>query len=116
VNISSWIRFVDTWSDVILGGSVAGEVCASFLGYVNRFMSVVVVVLPPLFNMLFPCVWTGRVSSVGIATCYGLDGPCIESRWGRDFPHPYRPTLEPTRLLYNGYRVFIGGITAGVWL
>ena len=26
-------------------------------------------------------------SSVGIATGYGLDGPEIESRWGRDFPH-----------------------------
>ena len=25
-------------------------------------------------------------SSVGIATYYGLDGPGIESRWGRDFP------------------------------
>ena len=28
----------------------------------------------------------GRNSSVGIATRYGLDGPGIESRWGRDFP------------------------------
>jgi hypothetical protein len=25
-------------------------------------------------------------SSVGIATGYGLDGPGIESRWGKDFP------------------------------
>jgi hypothetical protein len=25
-------------------------------------------------------------SSVSIATDYGLDGPGIESRWGRDFP------------------------------
>ena len=25
-------------------------------------------------------------SSVGIATDYGLDGPGIEPRWGRDFP------------------------------
>ena len=39
----------------------------------------------------------GRVSSVGIATRYGLDGPGIESRWGRDFPHPSRPTLGPTQ-------------------
>jgi len=28
----------------------------------------------------------GPGSSVGIATGYGLDGPRIESRWGRDFP------------------------------
>jgi hypothetical protein len=29
----------------------------------------------------------GWDSSVGIATRYGLDGPVIDSRWGRDFPH-----------------------------
>ena len=38
----------------------------------------------------------GRDSSVGIATRYGLDGPGIESRWGRDFPHLSRLALEPT--------------------
>jgi hypothetical protein len=27
-------------------------------------------------------------SVVGIMTGHGLDGPGIESRWGRDFPHP----------------------------
>jgi len=36
-------------------------------------------------------------SSVGIATGYGLDGPRIESRWGRDFPHLSRPALRPTQ-------------------
>jgi hypothetical protein len=34
---------------------------------------------------------------VGIATGYGLDGPGIESRWGRDFPHLSRPALGPTQ-------------------
>ena len=38
-----------------------------------------------------------RNSSDGIATCYGLDGPGIESRWGRDSPHPSRPALGPTQ-------------------
>ena len=38
-----------------------------------------------------------RDSSVGIATRYGLDGPGIESRCLRDFPHPFRPSLEPTQ-------------------
>jgi hypothetical protein len=48
-------------------------------------------------------------SSVGIATDYGLDGPGIESRWGRDFlPHLDWPWGPPS-LLYNGYRVFPGG-------
>jgi len=28
----------------------------------------------------------GPGSVVGIATGYGVDGPGIESRWGRDFP------------------------------
>ena len=30
----------------------------------------------------------GLGSSVGIATGYGLEGPGIESRWGRDFQPP----------------------------
>ena len=38
-------------------------------------------------------IHVGRDSSVGIATRYGLDGPRIECRWGRDFPHPSRPVL-----------------------
>jgi hypothetical protein len=37
-----------------------------------------------------------RDSSVGIATRYGLDGPGIDSRWRRDFPHISRPAQEPT--------------------
>ena len=39
----------------------------------------------------------GRDSSVGIATRYWLDGPGIESLWGRDFPHPSRSALGPTQ-------------------
>jgi hypothetical protein len=38
----------------------------------------------------------GRDSSVGIVTRYRLDGPGIESRWGRGFPRPSRPALGPT--------------------
>ena len=40
---------------------------------------------------------SGRDSIVGIATRYELDGPWIESRWGRDFQHPSRPALGPTQ-------------------
>jgi hypothetical protein len=40
----------------------------------------------------------GRDSVVGKATCYELDGPGIESWWGRDIPQPSRPTLGPTQL------------------
>jgi hypothetical protein len=39
----------------------------------------------------------GRDSSVGRATRYGLDGPGIESHWGRDFPHPSRPAQGHTQ-------------------
>jgi hypothetical protein len=39
----------------------------------------------------------GRDSSVGIATCYGLDSMGIESRWGRDFPHPSKLALGTTQ-------------------
>ena len=47
----------------------------------------------------------GQDSSVGIATCYGLEGSGIESRRGRDFPtRPDRPWGSPN-LLHNGYWV-----------
>jgi hypothetical protein len=50
----------------------------------------------------------GPISSVGITTGYGLDGPEIESRWGEIFHTcPDRPWGPPS-LLYNGYRVFPG--------
>jgi len=42
-------------------------------------------------------MYCGPGSSVGIATGYGLEGPGIESRWGRDFPHLSRPALGPTQ-------------------
>jgi hypothetical protein len=38
-----------------------------------------------------------RDSVVGIANRYGLEGPGIEFRWGRDFPHLSRPAPRPTQ-------------------
>ena len=62
-----------------------------------------------------PSACVGRDSSVGIATRYELDGPGIESLWGRDFQHrPDRPPSLPS-LLHSGYRVFPGGKAAGAW-
>ena len=48
----------------------------------------------------------GWDSIIGIATCYGLDGLGIQSRWGCDIFRicPDRPWGPPS-LLYNGYRV-----------
>jgi hypothetical protein len=51
---------------------------------------------------LYAPIWSGPVSSDSIATDYGLDGPGIESRWGRDFPpvqtgpgaHPASCTMD----------------------
>ena len=54
------------------------------LKYVHKFLSL-------------PSTSVGRDSSVDIATRYGLDGPGIESRWGRDIPQLSRPALGPTQ-------------------
>ena len=56
--------------------------------------------LPCSFNVIqghAPLKEGGPSSSVGIVTGYGLDGPNIESLWGRDFPHLSRPALRPTQ-------------------
>jgi hypothetical protein len=42
---------------------------------------------------------SGPGTLVGIATGYGLNGPGIETRCGRDFPHLSRPALGLTQLL-----------------
>ena len=49
------------------------------------------------WNIDWHCNLSGPGSSVGIVTGYGLDGPGIKSRWGRDFPHLSRPALGPTQ-------------------
>ena len=61
---------------------------------------------------------TDRDSSVGIVTRYGLDGPGIEipvGGWAR-FSAPFQTgPRDPSKLLYNGYRVFPRGKAAGAW-
>jgi hypothetical protein len=51
------------------------------LCYVTRILPVLLLFISPSHPQ-----GCGPGSSVGIATDYGLDGPGIESRWGRDFP------------------------------
>ena len=46
---------------------------------------------------LLYCLLSGPGSIDGIATDYGLVGPGIKSRWGRDFPHLSRMALGPTQ-------------------
>ena len=50
-----------------------------------------------ILNQLCTYFLMGRDSSVGIATRYRLDGPGIESGWGRDFPLPSKPSLGHTQ-------------------
>jgi hypothetical protein len=50
------------------------------LYYIRRALCNIVIL-----RMSHCCVGPGI--SVGIATGYGLDGPGIESQWGKDFPH-----------------------------
>ena len=55
-------------------------------------------------------------SSVGIATGYGMHGPGIDSRLGRNLPHPsrlvMRPTQSPTQSIPG---LFSGGKAVGAW-
>ena len=59
-----------------------------------------------------------RDSLIGIATCYRLDGPGIESRWGLDIPHPSRQALQPTQPPVQCVPSLSGGKVAGArrWL
>ena len=55
-------------------------------------------------------------SSVGMSTCYRLDGLGIESRWGRDFPLLSRSALGPTQPPAQRVTgLFTGGKAAGAW-
>jgi hypothetical protein len=70
--------------------------------YVYRVKTIFILLLLSHIYLLL----CGPGSSVGIATGYGLDGPRIEFRWGRDFLHLSRLALGPPNILYNGYRLF----------
>jgi hypothetical protein len=64
-----------------------------------------------LASISCPYMWnfsgrSGTGPGFSLSTLVLLDGPGIESRWGRDFPHLSRPALRPIQ--YNGYRVFPG--------
>ena len=65
----------------------------------NMFRPLNIFLFPSIrFNFITIYKKRRRLGSVvGIATAYSLDGPRIESRWGRDFPHLSRPALRPTQ-------------------
>jgi len=49
------------------------------------------------FNITSSAHMNNSGSSLGTATSYGMDGPGIESRRVRDFPHRSRTALGPTQ-------------------
>jgi len=53
----------------------------------------------PTKKILVFCMLWGMAqdSAVSIAIGYRLDGPGIESQWGRNYLHPSRPALGPTQ-------------------
>jgi hypothetical protein len=61
-------------------------------------------------KMCWYCQRSGRDRPVDMATRCGLDGPGIESRLGRDFPYPSRPSLGPIQPLVQGDRVSLPGV------
>ena len=58
----------------------------------------------------------GQDNKVGTGTCYGLDGPGIEPRWGWDYLHLSRPALgstQPPVQWISG--LFLWGKVARAW-
>ena len=81
------------------------EVCLSF--FCKTFVRTTVVAVN---------IFGGLDSSVGTATRWGVDGPGIEFRWGKDFSHPSRPALGPTLSPIQGVSgLFPGGKAAVAW-
>jgi hypothetical protein len=77
-----------------------------------------VVVMTDLIFMTCISLRVGWDSSVGIATCYGLEGLGIESHWGGIFRTCPDQPWGPPSLLYHGEWVLPGDKTARVchWL
>jgi len=57
-----------------------------------------------------------ELAGMGIATCYKLDGPGIESWWVARFGYPPKRSWSPPSLLYSRFQLSSPGDKAGrVW-
>ena len=59
-----------------------------------------VIIMPNNGDFVDAILLYNRIVSFSLlssATHYGLNGPGIETRWERDFPHPSRPAVGPTQ-------------------
>jgi len=54
-------------------------------------------------------------SSVRIANRSGLDGPGVEARWRRDFPHSFRRNMGPPQSPTQWLPGLARGKAAGAW-
>jgi hypothetical protein len=65
---------------------------------VLRATTTAVYMAAPVRNILDTTSYTsGPGSPIGMANDYRLDGPGIESQWGRNFSHTSRTSLGPTQ-------------------
>ena len=64
-------------------------------GPTNWYVRMYVCIYVCMYVCMYVCGGPGSV--VSKATGYGVDGPGIESRWERGFPHLSRPSLGPTQ-------------------
>ena len=51
-----------------------------------------------IFSYIYIYIHTHVYVEIGIGTHHGPEGPRIESRWDRYFPHPSRLAMGPTQL------------------
>jgi hypothetical protein len=93
--ILTWIcKFINYFSFYFIFVNIWFE----YIIYVYKYLSDIIPKISTfvIFTILSD-THCGPCSSVGIAIDYGLDGPGIESQWGRDFSHTSRPALGSTQ-------------------
>ena len=95
VNLKKQLAFVQALLQPAHLDSPSLVRCGKHEHQLSRIIIIIIIII--IIVVVVVVVVVGRDSSVCIATRYGLDDPKIESRLGRDFPHPSRPALGPTR-------------------